>query len=117
MVIRCKLCKDILIGDMRGTFISCTCGACFIDETKYYTRIGGEERHIEYISNEEAAKELLNKIKNNTFIEISGEKYRKVTTRTALKFKALGQDMITCSDGYFINENWRPLNEKNENSV
>ena len=52
MKIRCKLCNTILEGDKRGTFISCKCGSCFIDETPYYVRVGGNPENIEEIKDE-----------------------------------------------------------------
>ena len=41
MIIKCKDCGDILIGDNKGTFISCSCGQHYIDQTPYYVRVGG----------------------------------------------------------------------------
>lgn len=49
MKIKCKKCGDILEGDKKGTFIMCSCKSCYIDETKYYCRIGGEPQNIEEI--------------------------------------------------------------------
>ena len=53
MKIKCKICGDILIGDKKGTFILCKCGKCFIDETKYYCRIGGKPENYEKIEEDE----------------------------------------------------------------
>lgn len=39
--IKCRLCGDIIGGDYKGTFKECKCKSCYIDETKYYCRIGG----------------------------------------------------------------------------
>lgn len=44
--IKCKLCGDIIEGDRKGNLISCKCNACFIDETQYYYRIGGNPEDI-----------------------------------------------------------------------
>lgn len=44
--IKCKKCGDILEGDKKGTFIICKCGSCYIDETLYYYRIGGEPTEV-----------------------------------------------------------------------
>ena len=49
MTIKCKKCGDILVGDKKGTFIQCKCGKCFIDETKYYWRIGGNQEDFEVL--------------------------------------------------------------------
>lgn len=40
--IRCLKCNDLIEGDGFGTFISCKCGSCYVDETKYYCRVGGD---------------------------------------------------------------------------
>lgn len=53
MTIKCKICGDILVGDKKGTFIPCKCGKCFIDETKYYCRIGGKQEDYEKIEEEQ----------------------------------------------------------------
>lgn len=47
--IRCKKCNDIIEGDRKGTFIQCSCGACYIDETEHYVRVGGNPNDIEEI--------------------------------------------------------------------
>lgn len=47
--IKCLKCKDIIEGDGKGTLISCKCKECYIDETKYYTRIGGDINKIKRI--------------------------------------------------------------------
>lgn len=47
--IKCKLCGDIIEGDRKGTMIWCSCGKCYIDETPYYYRVGGDPRDIEEI--------------------------------------------------------------------
>lgn len=52
MKIKCKLCGDIIEGDKKGTFISCKCGNCAIDETKYYYRIIGNPKDIEEVTDE-----------------------------------------------------------------
>ena len=55
MKIRCKLCNTIIEGDKKGTLIWCECGKCFIDETKYYTRIGGYPEYVEEVKEDEQA--------------------------------------------------------------
>lgn len=47
--LKCLKCNDIIEGDRRGTLISCSCNACFIDETPYYYRIGGDGNYIAMI--------------------------------------------------------------------
>jgi len=47
MKIKCKECGQIIEGDKKGTFISCKCGNCYIDETPYYCRVGGNPEYIE----------------------------------------------------------------------
>lgn len=49
MKIRCKKCGDIIEGDRRGTYISCSCESCSVDETEYYGRIIGNLEYIEII--------------------------------------------------------------------
>lgn len=44
--LKCVKCDDIIEGDGKGTFVSCKCGSIYIDETPYYTRIGGEPSDI-----------------------------------------------------------------------
>lgn len=55
MKIRCKKCGDIIEGDKKGTFISCSCRSCFIDETVYYCRIGKDLNNIEVIKEPDEA--------------------------------------------------------------
>ena len=52
MKIRCKLCGDIIEGDKKGHLIVCKCQSCFIDETPYYYRVGGNPEDIEEIKEE-----------------------------------------------------------------
>ena len=44
--IKCLKCGDIIEGDRQGTFITCKCKACYIDETPYYYRVGGDPEFI-----------------------------------------------------------------------
>lgn len=46
MKIKCLKCNDIIEGDKKGTFIQCRCKSCYIDETKYYVRVGGNLKEI-----------------------------------------------------------------------
>lgn len=59
--IKCMLCNDIIEGDGKGHLISCSCEACFIDETQYYYRIGGNPESILFIDSEGNEKPLINK--------------------------------------------------------
>ena len=42
-------CRDVIKGDKKGTFISCSCKKIAIDETKYYTRIIGNDEDWEEV--------------------------------------------------------------------
>lgn len=44
--IKCLKCNDIIEGDGKGTFIQCKCKSCYIDETKWYVRVGGDQKYI-----------------------------------------------------------------------
>lgn len=39
--VKCKKCGEIIIGDGKGTYITCKCKTIAIDETKHYCRIIG----------------------------------------------------------------------------
>lgn len=45
--IHCLLCDTYITGDRRGHLLECRCGACYIDETPDYYRIGGDSNYIE----------------------------------------------------------------------
>jgi len=49
---RCKLCKTIIESISRHHFISCKCGAIFLDGGRDYFRRGGDPTHIEDLSEE-----------------------------------------------------------------
>lgn len=49
MKIKCKHCNDIIEGDKKGTYISCSCGKCSVDETEYYWRIIANKEDFEEI--------------------------------------------------------------------
>jgi len=59
--IKCLQCGDIIEGDKRGHCLSCSCGACYIDETPYYYRIGGDYSKIN-IFDEDGNEKLLKDI-------------------------------------------------------
>lgn len=44
--IKCLKCGDIIEGDDKGTYITCKCKSCYIDETKWYARCGGDPKYI-----------------------------------------------------------------------
>lgn len=47
MKIKCKKCGSIIEGDKKGHLIFCECKSCYIDETPYYCRIGGNREDFE----------------------------------------------------------------------
>jgi len=44
---QCPDCLSIISSSYSGEFVSCTCGKCFVDQTKYYTRVGGNAVYME----------------------------------------------------------------------
>ena len=51
--IKCLKCGDIIESDGYGKFVQCKCKSCYIDETAYYCRIGGEFDQIQIEKNNE----------------------------------------------------------------
>ena len=49
MKIKCKSCNDIIFSKWQGQWVSCDCGRIFIDETAYYTRVGGSNDDYEVV--------------------------------------------------------------------
>ena len=47
---RCKLCNDIIESKYRHDFVSCKCGAIFIDGGRDYLRCGGSPETFEDLS-------------------------------------------------------------------
>ena len=47
--IKCKHCGNIIQSDGKGKWVKCSCGKCYIDETEYYCRIGGNKGDWEFI--------------------------------------------------------------------
>ena len=45
--IKCLQCGDIIESDGFGKFVSCSCGKCYVDETPYYCRVGGDPKEYE----------------------------------------------------------------------
>ena len=44
MKIKCLICGDVLKGDQKGTFMTCSCKNIYIDETEYYCRVGFKDK-------------------------------------------------------------------------
>ncbi len=44
---RTECCDDIIFSAWEGHYNQCSCGEAFVDETKYYTRLGGKATLIE----------------------------------------------------------------------
>ena len=63
--IKCNYCGDILEGDKRGTYISCSCGKCAIDETPYYFRLIGDFGDYEVLEPKETKEEFENDIRKS----------------------------------------------------
>lgn len=57
--IKCKRCGETIEGDKKGTYISCFCGKCAIDETEYYYRIIGNFDDYEIIEPKEEKKDIM----------------------------------------------------------
>jgi len=49
---RCKKCKDIIESKYRHDFVSCKCGAIFVDGGNDYWRSGGELELFERIDDD-----------------------------------------------------------------
>lgn len=39
--IKCLKCGDTIESNGRGKWVQCSCHSCYIDETEYYCRVGG----------------------------------------------------------------------------
>ena len=48
--IRCKKCGDVIESKYRHDWVSCSCGACFVDGGYDYCRIGGNFEDIEVLA-------------------------------------------------------------------
>lgn len=51
--VKCTHCGDIIESDGRGKFVMCSCGKCYVDETPYYWRIGGNQGDFEIIKEDQ----------------------------------------------------------------
>lgn len=49
MKIKCVHCEKIIEGDKKGTYITCDCRKCAIDETDYYCRINADTEDFKVI--------------------------------------------------------------------
>ena len=58
--IKCLICGDIIEGDGKGHLISCSCEKCYIDETQYYCRVGGNPEYISAIDEEGNERPMIN---------------------------------------------------------
>lgn len=45
--IKCLKCGDIIESDGKGKWVECSCHSCYIDETEYYCRVGGDFDKLE----------------------------------------------------------------------
>lgn len=61
--IKCKKCGTIAEGDRKGNLISCECGACFIDETDYYCRVGGDPNDVSWVADDGTETPVLTSVK------------------------------------------------------
>ena len=52
--IKCLKCNDIIQSDGYGKFVQCSCGSCYIDETQYYCRVGGDPKKSEIFDENES---------------------------------------------------------------
>jgi hypothetical protein len=46
-----KCCNTIIFSTRPGEFVQCKCGECYVDQTPYYTRGGGD--YLELIEEKE----------------------------------------------------------------
>ena len=51
--IKCLKCGDIIESDGHGKWVNCSCNSCYIDETDYYCRVGGNFDEYEIFENNE----------------------------------------------------------------
>ena len=65
--IKCLKCGDAIESDGYGKWIQCSCKSCYIDETEYYCRVGGDpnETEVEIDGKWVLCSEYLNKLQSN----------------------------------------------------
>ena len=51
--IKCFKCGDVIQSDGYGKYVQCSCGSCYIDETKYYCRVGGDFENYAVLKDDE----------------------------------------------------------------
>ncbi len=49
----CTDCNDIIQSKYSGEFVACSCGESFVDQTEYYTRMGGHCVNLQYLLNQD----------------------------------------------------------------
>ena len=49
---KCLLCDDVIYSRSEGEYTTCECGACAIDQTRYYTRLIGNIHEMELVKDE-----------------------------------------------------------------
>jgi CXCXC repeat len=52
---QCKKCDTVLRSRWEGHFVRCECGESFVDQTRYYSRYGGEVESVEELLKKEFA--------------------------------------------------------------
>lgn len=60
--IKCLKCGDIIESKYRHNFISCSCGACFVDGGNDYCRVGGNFEDMRFIDENGKEVEILTPI-------------------------------------------------------
>ena len=65
--IKCLKCNTIIESDGKGKWVACKCGDCYIDETDYYCRVGGDfdKYEVEVDGKWILAKEYINRGQKN----------------------------------------------------
>ena len=69
MAVFCYICSDLIYSRYSGHWVSCRCGACFIDQTMYYSRIGGYPDKMEQIPIEIKNPDLHIKLRQEYYLE------------------------------------------------
>ena len=44
---KCPDCGDVFASSHSGEWVACKCGKCFVDQTEYYIRVGGNAQPLE----------------------------------------------------------------------
>jgi hypothetical protein len=56
---KCALCEDVIESKSRHDFVSCSCGAIFVDGGRDYCRMGGNMENIILLNNDGTETSLL----------------------------------------------------------